>query len=76
MVNPVNESRVLIEIEYFVEDVIAKKSKPRKFYSKLTQLLIEFDAIYNPYFHYSALIVHLLNCCLIWKNISIVKNSC
>jgi len=56
MVNSVNESRVLIEIECFVEDIIAKKYQSRKFYNKLTQLLIEFDAIYNPYFYYSALI--------------------
>lgn len=56
MVNPVNESRVLIEIECFVEGIIAKRSQPRKFYSKLTQLLIEFDEIYNYEFHYSALI--------------------
>lgn len=56
MVNPVSESRVLIKVEHFVDDIIVKRYKPRNFYSKLSQLLIDFDAIYNCNFHYSALI--------------------
>ncbi|WP_151763977.1 YagK/YfjJ domain-containing protein [Acinetobacter soli] len=56
MFNPVNESRILIEIENFVEDILARKYKSRKFYNDLTNLLMDFDTIYNSDFHYSALI--------------------
>lgn len=51
-----NESKVLIEIEHFIEKIISIKKRPNLFYRDLTELLIEFDEIYNPNFYYSALI--------------------
>lgn len=54
MSESVNESKVLIEIECFVEDIVGKKDQPRNFYEDLIDLLIQFDQIYNPPFYYSA----------------------
>ena len=54
MSESVNESKVLIEIECFVEDIVGKKDQPKKFYEDLMELLIQFDQIYSPPFYYSA----------------------
>ncbi|WP_227518968.1 hypothetical protein [Acinetobacter sp. ANC 4973] len=54
MSNNLNESKVLIKIEYFVEDISIKKLQPRNFYNNLADLLIQFDEIYEADFYYSA----------------------
>jgi len=54
MSNTVNESKVLISIENFVEDIVNRNRKPRHFYEKLTDLMIEFDEVYHRDFYYSA----------------------
>lgn len=54
MSQAVNESKVLIEIENFVEDIVNRNRKPRHFYEKLTDLMIEFDEVYHRDFYYSA----------------------
>lgn len=54
MSKAINESKVLIEIENFVEDIVNKNRKPRHFYEKLTDLMIEFDEVYHRDFYYSA----------------------
>ncbi|MCS4298902.1 MULTISPECIES: inovirus-type Gp2 protein [Acinetobacter] len=56
MSTAVNESKTLIKIEFFVEGIVDRRRVPRNFYIELSDLLIEFGAIYNPEFHYSALI--------------------
>ena len=60
MNNRVNESRTLIEIEEFVEDVINRSREPRKFFKKLTDLIFQLDEIYNPDFTYSAYVDALI----------------
>lgn len=60
MNNRVNESRTLIEIEEFVEDVINRSREPRKFFKKLTDLIFQLDEIYNPDFSYSAYVDALI----------------
>jgi hypothetical protein len=52
MSNTANESKVLINIELFVEDISNRKSKPYKFYKKLMDLLLQLDQIYNANLHY------------------------
>ncbi|AXY60999.1 YagK/YfjJ domain-containing protein [Acinetobacter sp. WCHAc010052] len=52
MTTAVNESKILIEIENFVENISITKHKPRNFYNQLTGLLIQFDQIYNPDYSY------------------------
>ncbi|AXY57679.1 inovirus Gp2 family protein [Acinetobacter chinensis] len=52
MSNIANESKILINVELFVEDISNRKSKPYKFYKRLMDLLIKLDQIYNPDFHY------------------------
>ena len=54
MSKSVNESKVLISIENFVEDIVNRNKKPRYFYEKLTDLMIEFDEVYHRDFYYSA----------------------
>ncbi|WP_151776163.1 YagK/YfjJ domain-containing protein [Acinetobacter bereziniae] len=64
MSESVNESKVLIEIECFVEDIVSKKTEPKNFYKDLTDLLIQFNQIYSPPFYYSASIgafIELIN---------------
>lgn len=56
MSTALNESKTLIEIEFFVEGIVDRRRVPRNFYIELSDLLIEFGAIYNPEFHYSTLI--------------------
>ncbi|MFN3289237.1 MAG: inovirus-type Gp2 protein [Acinetobacter sp.] len=52
MLNAVNESKILIDIENFVEDVSIRKRKPRNFYNQLTELLFQLSQIYNPDYSY------------------------
>lgn len=47
-----NESKILIDIEDFVENFSIVKSKPRNFYNQLTGLLIKLDRIYNSDHYY------------------------
>lgn len=54
MSKAINESKVLIELENFIEDIVNKNRKPRHFYEKLTDLMIEFDEVYHRDFYYSA----------------------
>lgn len=56
MSKSVNESKLLIEIEEFVEDIVNRNWKPRHFYEKLTNLLIQFSQVYNNEFDYVAVI--------------------
>lgn len=52
----VNESKLLIEIEGFVEDIANINRKPYRFYKSLTDLLINFDQIYNSDLYYNSAI--------------------
>lgn len=52
MCHTVNESKILIEIENFVENVSIQKRKPRNFYNQLTELLVRLNQIYNPDYSY------------------------
>lgn len=52
MTTAVNESKILIEIENFVENISITKRKPRNFYKQLSGLLVQFDQIYNPDYSY------------------------
>lgn len=52
MSNFANESKILIEIENFVEDISIRKTKPRNFYDQLKELLVQLDQIYNADLHY------------------------
>ena len=54
MNNILNESKVLIEVENFVEEIALATKQPRNFYHTLTDLLIQFDQIYSVDFDYSA----------------------
>lgn len=47
-----NESKILIDIESFVENVSVMKYQSRNFYNKLTELLIKLDRIYNSDHYY------------------------
>ena len=52
MSNIANESKTLINIELFVEDISNRKSKPYKFYKRLMDLLLQLDQIYNANLYY------------------------
>lgn len=56
MNKPVNESKLLIEIEGFVGDIANISQKPYRFYKSLTDLLINFDRIYNSDLYYNSAI--------------------
>jgi len=56
MSKEINESKLLIEMEVFVEGVVENNRQPLKFYEDLVSLLIQFDEIYNPDFYYSSAI--------------------
>jgi hypothetical protein len=56
----VNESKTLIEIEEFVDDVINRSRQPRRFFEKLTDLIFQLDEIYNPDISYSAYVDALI----------------
>lgn len=60
MNNQVNESRTLIEIEDFVDDVVNRSREPRRFFRKLTDLIFQLDKIYNPDFYYSTCVDALI----------------
>lgn len=60
MTHLVNESRTLIEIEDFVDDVVNRSRMPNRFYEKLTDLIFQLDEIYNPDFSYSAYVDALI----------------
>lgn len=60
MNNRVNESKTLIEIEEFVDNVINRSREPRRFFEKLTDLIFQLDEIYNPDFSYSAYVDALI----------------
>lgn len=49
---PVNESRLLIEIERFVLNVAESQRQPGNFYRSLANLLMDFKTIYNDDFEY------------------------
>jgi len=53
MNNPINESKLLIEIENFVEAVVNRNRRPLRFYKKLADLLVQFKRIYKSDFYYS-----------------------
>lgn len=53
MSKAVNESKLLIEIENFVEAVVNKSRRPLRFYKKLADLLVQFKRIYKSDFYYS-----------------------
>lgn len=52
MSNVVNESKILIDIEAFVEDILIRKRKPRNFYNRLTALLVQLSLVYKRDFYY------------------------
>lgn len=54
MNNRVNESKILIEIEEFVDDVINRLRQACHFFKELTDLIFQLDEIYNPDLSYSA----------------------
>lgn len=51
-----NEAILTIEIEEFIQSCIQVTRQPRSFYENFSDLLLEFDQIYNPDFSYSSLI--------------------
>lgn len=51
-----NESNILIQMEIFAKKLLFAKAAPNKFYLELTELIFEFDMIYNSDFYYSSLI--------------------
>lgn len=54
MYHVLNESKLLIAIEKFVEKISLSDKQPRGFYSELKTLLIHFAQIYSVDFDYSA----------------------
>ncbi|EPF6050101.1 YagK/YfjJ domain-containing protein [Acinetobacter baumannii] len=54
--NEINEASLLIEIESFVLTSLDATRQPRSFYKTFTDLLLNFDQVYNPDFSYSCLI--------------------
>ncbi|HEO1811523.1 TPA: inovirus-type Gp2 protein [Acinetobacter baumannii] len=54
--NEINEASLLIEIESFVLTTLDATRQPRSFYETFTDLLLDFDQVYNPDFSYTYLI--------------------
>lgn len=54
--NQINEASVLVAIENFVLSSLDAPRQPRSFYEKFTDLLFDFDQIYNADFSYTCLI--------------------
>lgn len=54
--NEINEASLLIEIESFVLTTLDATRQPRSFYETFTDLLLDFDQVYNPDFSYTCLI--------------------
>ncbi|WP_407538490.1 inovirus-type Gp2 protein [Acinetobacter baumannii] len=61
--NEINEAALLISIESFVLTSLDTTRQPRSFYETFTDLLLDFDQVYNPDFSYTCLID--LFCCLL-----------
>jgi len=51
-----DESGLLIKIEEFIQKLLEVNRQPRCFYQEFTDLLSEFDQVYNPDYVYSSLI--------------------
>lgn len=54
--NEINEASLLIEIESFIQTSLNATRQPRSFYETFTDLLLDFDQVYNPDFNYICLI--------------------
>ncbi|HAV5011163.1 TPA: inovirus Gp2 family protein [Acinetobacter baumannii] len=54
--NEINEAALLIAIESFVLMSLDATKQPRSFYETFTDLLLDFDQVYNPDFSYTCLI--------------------
>lgn len=54
--NQINEASVLIAIEKFVLSSLDSSRQPRSFYENFTDLLLDFNQVYNPEFSYTCLI--------------------
>ncbi|WP_407504592.1 inovirus-type Gp2 protein [Acinetobacter baumannii] len=54
--NEINEAALLIAIESFVLTILDATRQPRSFYETFTDLLLDFDQVYNPDFSYTCLI--------------------
>ncbi|TPU92004.1 YagK/YfjJ domain-containing protein [Acinetobacter baumannii] len=54
--NEINEASLLIEIESFILTTLDATKQPRSFYETFTDLLLDFDQVYNPDFSYICLI--------------------
>ncbi|HCT5803785.1 TPA: inovirus-type Gp2 protein [Acinetobacter nosocomialis] len=54
--NEINEASLLIAIESFVLTSLDTTRQPRSFYETFTDLLLDFDQVYNPDFSYTCLI--------------------
>lgn len=54
--NEINEAALLIAIESFVLTTLDASKQPRSFYKTFTDLLVDFDQVYNPDFSYTCLI--------------------
>ncbi|MFV5262710.1 inovirus-type Gp2 protein [Acinetobacter courvalinii] len=54
--NQINEALLLIEIERFVLSSMDSTRQPRSFYENFTDLLLDFNRVYNPDFSYTCLI--------------------
>ncbi|HAV5625161.1 TPA: inovirus-type Gp2 protein [Acinetobacter baumannii] len=54
--NEINEASLLIAIESFVLTSLDTTRQPRSFYETFTNLLLDFDQVYNPDFSYTCLI--------------------
>ncbi|MCW8692788.1 inovirus Gp2 family protein [Acinetobacter baumannii] len=54
--NEINEASLLIAIESFVLTSLNARKQPKSFYETFTDLLLDFDQVYNPDFSYTCLI--------------------
>ncbi|MBO1281710.1 MULTISPECIES: YagK/YfjJ domain-containing protein [Acinetobacter calcoaceticus/baumannii complex] len=54
--NEINEASLLFEIESFVLTSLNARKQPKSFYETFTDLLLDFDQVYNPDFSYICLI--------------------
>lgn len=61
----INESSLLIEIEQFIQHSLAVSRQPRSFYLEFSQLLKDFEQIYDLDYCYSGLIECF--CCLLYE---------
>lgn len=54
--NEISEASLLIAIERFILNILDATKQPRSFYETFTDLLLDFDQVYNPDFSYTCLI--------------------